>query len=208
MTYVCVIGDEHEGYKILVWYDIPRTNERLEITNDIDMVNMFDLHAGVVLIHLYVEFVSTSCKNLTRNVVCEAFGSMCLSDDSDKFSSGVFSDEDNDEVGNGSNGNWSNYDSEDCDRELNDSNVEKSHVEKGLYGKQYVPNENEKVSLEKGMLFRDVYEFKAALKDYVIGKGVEIVRLKDEKSRVRAICADLSCNWYVFASPTADGITF
>ena len=81
---------------------------------------------------------------------------------------------------------------------MNDLNVEKSHVEKGLYGKQYVPNENEKVSLEKGVLLRDVYEFRAALK--VIGEGVEIVRLKNERSRVHAICADLSCNWYVFAS--------
>ena len=105
-------------------------------------------------------------------------------------------------------GNQSNYDNEDCDRELNNSGVAKSHVEKGLYGKQYVPNENEKVSLEKGMLFRDVYDFRATLRDYVIGKGVEIVRLKNEKSRVRAICADLSCNWYVFSSPTTDGITF
>ena len=230
----CAIGDEQEGYMILVWYDTLGTNERLEITNDVDMVTMFNLHAGVVLIHLYVEFVSTNCKNLTPNVVCEISGSMVrvnddvvyreedddtdyvqdssddssLSDDSDKLGSGVYSDEDNDEAGNGFDGNWSNYDSEDCDRELNDSDVENNHVEKGLYGKQYVPNENEKVSLEKGMLFRDVYEFRATLRDYVIGEGVEIVRLKNEKSRVRAICADLSCNWYVFASPTADGITF
>ena len=90
------------------------------------MVTMFDLYAGVVLIHLYVEFVSINCKNLTPNVVCEASGSMVSiddvvyreedddidhvqdsSDDSDKLSSGVFSDEDNDEVGNGYNGNWS-----------------------------------------------------------------------------------------------------
>ena len=162
------------------------------------------------------------------NVVCEASGSMVRvdddvvyceedddtdyvqdsSDDSDKLGSGVYSDEDNDEAGNGSDGNWFNYDSEDCDRELNDSDVENNHVEKGLYGKQYVPNENEKVSLEKGMLFRDVYEFRAALRDYVIGEGVEIARLKNEKSRVRAICPNLSCNWYVFASPTANGITF
>ena len=47
---------------ILVLYDIPGTNERLEITNDVDMVTMFNLHAGVVLIHLYVEFVSTNYK--------------------------------------------------------------------------------------------------------------------------------------------------
>nr|POF02928.1 hypothetical protein CFP56_25627 [Quercus suber] len=121
-------------------------------------------------------------------------GLCALSVDSDKLSSGVFSDEDNYEAGNGFDGNWSNYYNEDCDRKLNNFDVEKSHVEKGLYGKQYVPNENEKVSLEKGMLFRDVYEFRAALRDYVIGEGVEIVRLKNEKSRVRAICADLSCN--------------
>ena len=97
------------------------------------MVTMFDLHAGVVLIHLYVEFMSTNCKNLMPNVVCEASGSMvsvdddvvyceedddidyvqdssddnALGDDSDKVSSGDFSDEDNGEVGNGYNGNWS-----------------------------------------------------------------------------------------------------
>ena len=45
------------------------------------MVTMFDLHAGVVLIHLYVEFVSTNCKNLMPNVVCEASGSMVSVDD-------------------------------------------------------------------------------------------------------------------------------
>ena len=58
------------------------------------------------------------------------------------------------------------------------------------------------------MLFKDVYDFRATLRDYVIGEGVEIVRLKNEKSRVRAICADLSCNCYVFSSPTTEGITF
>ena len=42
----------------------------------------------------------------------------------------------------------------------------------------------------------------------MIGEGVEIVRLKNERSRVRAICADISCNRYVFASPTTNGITF
>ena len=44
------------------------------------------------------------------------------------------------------------------------------------------------------MLFKDVYDFRATLRDYVIGEGVEIVRLKNEKSRVRAICAGLGCN--------------
>ena len=33
-----------------------------EITNDIDMVTMFDLHASVMLIHLNVEFVGTNYK--------------------------------------------------------------------------------------------------------------------------------------------------
>ena len=53
-----------------------------------------------------------------------------------------------------------------------------------------------------------MYDFRATLRDYVIGEGVEIVRLKNEKSRVCAICADLSCNCYVFSSPTTEGITF
>ena len=62
MQLKCVIGDKHEQYMILVQYDIPGTNERLEITDDIDMVTMFDLHASVMLIHLNVEFVGTNYK--------------------------------------------------------------------------------------------------------------------------------------------------
>ena len=81
-------------------------------------------------------------------ILIDSSNDSALSDDSDKLSSGVFSDEES-EASNGSDGNQSNYDNEDCDRELNDSNVAKSHVEKGLYGIQYVPNENEKISLEK-----------------------------------------------------------
>ena len=42
--------------------------------------------------------------------------------------------------------------------------------------------------LEKGLLFRDIHHFRKVLKNFIIQEGFEILRLKNEKSRVTAIC--------------------
>ncbi|KAF1886644.1 hypothetical protein Lal_00045877 [Lupinus albus] len=46
------------------------------------------------------------------------------------------------------------------------------------------------------------------LKDYVIQKGFEVKRLKNEKARVTAICAVEGCGWRIHASPTPDQVTY
>ncbi|XP_027183945.1 uncharacterized protein LOC113782241 [Coffea eugenioides] len=72
----------------------------------------------------------------------------------------------------------------------------------------WVYNPREEIEFEKGQLFTNVDSFIAALKDYVIQKGFPVVRLKNEKTRVIAICGIDGCKWRIHASPMADSITF
>ena len=58
------------------------------------------------------------------------------------------------------------------------------------------------------MLFVDVYEFRVALKDFIIQEGFEIVRVKNKKSRVTAMCATKGCPWHIHASPAPNGCTY
>jgi hypothetical protein len=98
---------------------------------------------------------------------------------------------------------FSNYDSDGRDRVLVDSNVEMAYIDRFLIGKQFCPLGNGSVSLEKWMLFNVVHAFKAALKDYIIKEGFQIVRLKNEKRRVGEKCAVESCTCTIYASPIA-----
>ncbi|XP_027071866.1 uncharacterized protein [Coffea arabica] len=64
------------------------------------------------------------------------------------------------------------------------------------------------IEFNKGLLFTNVDAFRAALKDYVIQKGFPIMRVKNEKSRVTAICGVEGCKWRIHASPITDSMTF
>lgn len=46
------------------------------------------------------------------------------------------------------------------------------------------------------------------LEIFVIQEGFEIKKIKNEKSRVTAICASDGCCWRIHASPTLDGKTY
>ncbi|KAL0464005.1 UNVERIFIED_CONTAM: hypothetical protein Slati_0288100 [Sesamum latifolium] len=46
------------------------------------------------------------------------------------------------------------------------------------------------------------------LREYVIQEGFQIMRLRNEKTRVTAHCASKDCPWRIHASPLADGVTF
>ncbi|KAF8389234.1 hypothetical protein HHK36_025927 [Tetracentron sinense] len=58
------------------------------------------------------------------------------------------------------------------------------------------------------MLFGNVTEFREALRDYIIQEGFEIVRDKNEKTRVIAHCSSEGCLWRIHASPLPDGVTY
>ena len=77
-----------------------------------------------------------------------------------------------------------------------------------MKGELFVHESNGKVKLEVGLLFGDVNEFRAALRDFIIQEGFEIKRIKNEKSRVTAKCASDGCCWRIHASPTPDGKTY
>ncbi|KAK7250678.1 hypothetical protein RIF29_33263 [Crotalaria pallida] len=82
------------------------------------------------------------------------------------------------------------------------------YIDRGMKGKPFVSEPDENVKLEVGLLFVNVNEFRAVLKDFVIQEGFEIERIKNEKTRVNARCAADGCCWRIHASPAPDGITF
>ena len=67
-------------------------------------------------------------------------------------------------------------------------------------------NSKREVVLEKGMIFADVNNFRASLKDYIVDTGFKIVRIKNKKSRVTAHCAAVGCPWRIHTSPLLDGV--
>ncbi|XP_071918934.1 uncharacterized protein [Coffea arabica] len=116
----------------------------------------------------------------------------------------------------------SNDDSEDSDTNFSDFEdneaeimVPDSESEEGddpmrqlMGSKMWIYNPKDDIEFEKGQLFINVDAFRAVLKDYVIQKGFPLLRLKNERSRVTAICNAEGCQWRIHASPVADNITF
>ena len=68
--------------------------------------------------------------------------------------------------------------------------------------------EKEKIDLEKGMLFDDVYHFRSILKEFAIERVFTLVRVKNEKSRVTEHCGSHGCSWRIHASPLPDCVTY
>lgn len=98
---------------------------------------------------------------------------------------------------------------EDMERPV-DSDDGEDYVDgtRGMHGKPYVMDDNIDTKLEAGMVFVDVKAFREALQQFVVEGGFDIIRLKNEKSRVTAICAAKGCTWRIHASPTPDGKTY
>ncbi|KAF7826730.1 putative transcription factor interactor and regulator CCHC(Zn) family [Senna tora] len=91
------------------------------------------------------------------------------------------------------------------------SDVEKPkilNIVKNVKGKKFEYDDNGKIHMECFLLFVDVNEFRNVLRDYIIQENFDIIRIKNEKARVTAICASDSCPWRIHASPSQDGRTF
>ena len=89
-----------------------------------------------------------------------------------------------------------------------DDDMEENYINRVIRGKRFVRGLNGRVELETGLLFVDVTEFREVLKDFVIQEGFEIVKVKNEKTRVTARCAAEGCTWRIHASPILDGVTY
>ncbi|XP_043705320.1 uncharacterized protein LOC122655165 [Telopea speciosissima] len=57
-------------------------------------------------------------------------------------------------------------------------------------------------------VFENIKQFRSALQEFTIKGDFNILRLKNERKRVTAICASDGCSWREHASLTSDGITF
>ncbi|KAJ4970197.1 hypothetical protein NE237_003296 [Protea cynaroides] len=66
-------------------------------------------------------------------------------------------------------------------------------------------DQTKKDKMRVGLIFAD---FHAALKDYVIEEGIEILRAKNKKTRVTTVCVEEGCNWRIHAFTCNDRITF
>ncbi|KAJ4979242.1 hypothetical protein NE237_010022 [Protea cynaroides] len=64
------------------------------------------------------------------------------------------------------------------------------------------------LKMEKGLLFDDVNAYRKYLRDYVIQEGIQILYLKNEKSRVTVVCCKRGCTWRIHASPTPNCTTY
>ncbi|XP_027184204.1 uncharacterized protein LOC113782512 [Coffea eugenioides] len=89
-----------------------------------------------------------------------------------------------------------------------ESEEEDDSMRQLMRSKICIYNPKDEIEFEKGQLFTNVDAFMAVLKDYVIQKCFPLLRLKNERSRVTAICAAKGCQWRIHASPVADNMTF
>ncbi|KAJ1401847.1 Zinc finger, SWIM-type [Sesbania bispinosa] len=194
------------------------TSSKILINTDSDVLDMFKLNSKCTCIHVYASLL-----NCEDNGVGVGNSEVVVSESDDEWSvGGEYQQDDSLET---------DYDpsfivEEERHDENNDelSDYEEKHdlitfehfdedkvpiyFDRGMNGKLFVYEPNGKVKLEIGLLFVDVDEFRAALRDFVIQEGFEIERIKNEKARVTARCAADGCCWRIHASPTLDGKTY
>ncbi|XP_027066452.1 uncharacterized protein [Coffea arabica] len=106
--------------------------------------------------------------------------------------------------------NFSDFEDNEAEILVPDSESEERDdpIRQLMRSKMWIYNPKDDIEFEKGQLFTNVDAFRAVLKDYVIQKGFPLLRLKNERSRVTAICNAERCKWKIHASPVADNITF
>ncbi|KAK3221868.1 hypothetical protein Dsin_008893 [Dipteronia sinensis] len=75
-------------------------------------------------------------------------------------------------------------------------------------GRPYTELPSGVIELQQGQLFNDVNHFRQILRDFTIQEGFALNRVKNESRRVIVKCKAGGCTWRVYASPTADGMTY
>ena len=70
----------------------------------------------------------------------------------------------------------------------NDDKVMVIYVNKNFEGKRFQYDDNRKVKLAVNQIFVNVNEFRQVLKDYIIQENFDVIRKKNEKTRVTVIC--------------------
>ncbi|KAF8408354.1 hypothetical protein HHK36_007503 [Tetracentron sinense] len=189
----------------------------MDVTSTDDVLRMFELYRRISNIHVFLGASEIDSGDVGDNVIFDKECDFSVDDERR-----VGSDNENtisacemiaSNLGGGRQENndvLSDYQSnDDFDFISNsDSDDECDDINRFMCGKQFEVQEGMKVSLEVGMLFGNVTEFREALRDYIIQEGFEIVRDKNEKARVTAHCSGEGCLWRIHASPLPDGVTY
>ncbi|XP_058747011.1 uncharacterized protein LOC131620001 [Vicia villosa] len=177
-------GLNSTGLSFSISFCHPTSNSKILIENDSDILDMFKLYNTCSCIHVYaISLVNNDPFNIIISESNEeSIVNDELSDYEEKHDLIVFENSDEDKVS--------------------------IYSDRGLKGKIFAPEFDGKVKLEVGLLFGDVNEFRATLRDFVIQEGFEIKRIKNEKARVTARCVADGCCWRIHASPAPDGLTY
>ncbi|XXG78814.1 hypothetical protein AAC387_Pa08g2672 [Persea americana] len=74
---------------------------------------------------------------------------------------------------------------------------------------EFDPNmQMDRPALSIGLSFKDVNMLRMVLRQYAIRNSFNINYLKNDKTRLTAVCSDQTCNWRLHASVLQDGQTF
>ena len=106
--------------------------------------------------------------------------------------------------------NSSDYDTENSVDGIYEYNYseDRTYLDRAYVGKIYEGPSEGKIALKRGMLFANVVAFREVLTNYVIQEGFEIVKVRNERTRIIAICAGRGCEWYLHASTNPNEVTF
>ncbi|KAJ4978547.1 hypothetical protein NE237_009327 [Protea cynaroides] len=122
-------------------------------------------------------------------------------------------DEDNWEINVEDNREYSIDSEESVDGEEDDmflSDMEEDEVEEeiGVRERDHDIDEVERVNIQVGDEFEDVYSYRRALTDFIVQEGSNVIRMKNEKNRVTIVCSTEGCPWMIHAAAKRDGHTF
>ena len=92
--------------------------------------------------------------------------------------------------------NSSNCDFENVGDDIYDSNLseDRLYLDGAYIGKIYDESDKGKITLERGILFAIVDAFREVLRDYVVQEGFKIVRIRNERARITAMCIGRDVN--------------
>lgn len=75
-------------------------------------------------------------------------------------------------------------------------------------GRIFRDEEEAKILLQDGLLFRSAHHFRLVFKDYMIQEGFEVIRVKSKRDRITAKCKANGCPWRIHVSPPTSRIGF
>ncbi|XP_057423577.1 uncharacterized protein LOC130717381 [Lotus japonicus] len=185
-------GCNAEDLPFTLSFSHPSSQSKKSINTDADVLDMFKLNAKCEHINVYATLLNYE----DREFGVSNFDKAMRNNNHEMPEVIVIESDDECRMGD---------EPEEDESEETDGSI---YLDKGMKGKISVHEADGKVKLKVGLLFVDVDEFRATLKNFVIQEGFQVQMIKNEKARVTAICSADGCLWCIHASLTTDGKTF